>query len=129
MEEENAELNKFLSEAEERNLKDKALIDSIPMDDDTKKDKGVENPSGVSQKKGSGLFRPSVRDSKRLTGTYRNSIAYLKTQNVFNDINNMASSESMVLMYGMNQKYVQNLRNLNQEKEELHRRTMGLHEM
>lgn len=129
VEEENAELNKFLSEAEERNLKDKALIDSIPMDDDTKKDKGVENPSGVSQKKGSGLFRPSVRDSKRLTGTYRNSIAYLKTQNVFNDINNMASSESMVLMYGMNQKYVQNLRNLNQEKEELHRRTMGLHEM
>lgn len=129
VEEENVELNKFLSEAEERNLKDKALIDSIPMDDDTKKDKGVENPSGVCQKKGSGLFRPSVRDSKRLTGTYRNSIAYLKTQNVFNDINNMASSESMVLMYGMNQKYVQNLRNLNQEKEELHRRTMGLHEM
>jgi hypothetical protein len=127
--EENAELDQFLNEAEDQNSKDKALIDDIPMEGGNfAKGSGVMNMSGVSAPKESGMFRPTTRESKRLTGTYRNSIAYLRTQNIFNDINGGATSESMVLMYGMNEKYVENLKNLNQEKEELRRRTMGFQE-
>lgn len=125
VEEENPELNQFLSDAEAQNKKDRQLIDGINTGED-----GNKFFSGTTNNinKDSGVFNPSNRESKRLTGTYRNSIAYLQAQNVFSDINNMASSESMVLMYGMNEKYVDNLRNLNQEKEELRRRTMGFHE-
>ena len=86
------------------------------------------NASGVTGKKTTDIIRPTSRASKRLSGTYRNSIAYIRTQNFFNDINNGASSESMILMYGMNEKYVENLKNLGQEKEELRRRTMGFAE-
>jgi len=70
----------------------------------------------------------STQDNKRLTGTYRNSIAYLQTQKVFSDINNMVASESMVLMYGMSDKYVDNLKSLQVEKEDNRRRTMGFSE-
>lgn len=80
VEEENAELNQFLNNAEDQNSKDKALIDNIPMEDgQLAKASGVVNNSGISQPKGSGVFRPTTRESKRLSGTYRNSIAYLQT--------------------------------------------------
>jgi hypothetical protein len=132
VEEENSELNEFLARGEDQNKKDAALINDIPMGDDLgttgmmklPKKSGILNPSGLSGMSG---LRPTTRESKRLTGTYRNSIAFLKNQSVFNDIN-MVSSESMVLMYGMNEKYVDNLRNLNEEKEDLRRRTMGVRE-
>jgi len=87
-----------------------------------------KNSSGTNPLTKGTTNENSIRDSKRLSGTYRNSIAYLQKQNVFNDMNNMVTSESMVLMSGFNEKYVENLRNLNMEQEELRRRTMGFHD-
>lgn len=68
------------------------------------------------------------KDARRLTGTYRNSIAFLQSQQVFSDIQNMVSSESMVLMQGMSSKYIDNLKSLHRENEENRRRTIGFQE-
>lgn len=108
----NSELNKFLIHGENTEEHQPSMNEM--------------NTSNVSHNKHT--EEVLARDSKRLSGTYRNSIAYLQNQNIFNDINNVVGSETMVLMFGMNDKYVKNLRNLNEEKEELRRRTMGYHE-
>jgi hypothetical protein len=118
--------------ADKGDSEDKKAIDDIPVED-SPVDNGetLAKPALVkigSGKVGSPRKQSSVMDEKRLTGTYRNSIAYLQTQKVFSDINNMVASESMVLMYGMGDKYVDNLKSLQVEKEENRRRTMGFQE-
>lgn len=139
------DIDRFL-ESGDQNKKDLKIIDDINVEESPIESPGIKRAGGLSQG-GQGRLDPNkgdqfkiqslqennirmqtMKDTRRLTGTYRNSIAYLQTQQVFSDIQNMVSTESMVLMQGMSGKYLENLKSLHKEREDNRRRTMGFSE-
>lgn len=142
------DIEQFLKSGEEQNKKDLEEIENIDVEDspiDSPNAKRIGSGGGFKKNRldpakgdsfkiqslheNNNLIRiQTMKDSRKMSGTYRNSIAFLQTQQVFSDIQNMISSESMVLMQGMSAKYMNNLQSLHKEQEDHRRRTMGFQE-